>query len=286
LTPLAVPPSPTVIAYQNYMLFSARGASANTGPVTAQVAGLAALPVFIDKATGPAVLTGGEIQPNNLLRLAYDSALNVGGGGFHLFVSPTTLTTGTVTSVASGAGLSGGPITGAGTLSLATIPGLRISSNITGGNAVPIGNTWSAILDALVGSTQGAIIQRTGAAWVTLGPGTIGQNLTAQGAAANLIWTGGVTRGINAAGATQGTATLLTAEHNEVTVVAAATGVIMANVIGMPQTIVNRGANTLSVYPPVGAQIDALGVNVPATIASNASATYTLYGSTQAYTEA
>lgn len=94
----------------------------------------------------------------------------------------TTVTgTGTVTNVASGVGLTGGPITTTGTLSLANIGSNTILSNVTGGSTTPSANTMTAILDATLGSTQGNIIYRGASNWVVLAPGTNGQVLT-QGA--------------------------------------------------------------------------------------------------------
>ena len=46
--------------------------------------------------------------------------------------------TGTVTSVDSGTGLTGGPITTSGTLSLASIADLRVLGNVSGGSAAPV----------------------------------------------------------------------------------------------------------------------------------------------------
>lgn len=95
---------------------------------------------------------------------------------------------GTVTSVATGTGLTGGPITGTGTISLATIANLNVLANITGGTAAPIANTLTAVIDAALGSTQGQILYRNASAWVVLAPGTTGQFLETQGASANPKW--------------------------------------------------------------------------------------------------
>lgn len=97
---------------------------------------------------------------------------------------------GTVTSVGSGTGLSGGPITGIGTLSLATIANNSLLANTSGGTAAPSPTTLSALLDSVLGSTQGSIIYRAGSVWSALGPGTLGQLLQTGGAAANPSWAG------------------------------------------------------------------------------------------------
>jgi hypothetical protein len=95
---------------------------------------------------------------------------------------------GTVQSVATGAGLTGGPITTTGTVALAAIANLRLMANISGGSAVPIAGTLTAILDAILGTTQGGVIYRNGTVYTLLVPGTVGQVLTTGGAAANISW--------------------------------------------------------------------------------------------------
>lgn len=94
----------------------------------------------------------------------------------------TTVTgTGTVTSIATNNGVTGGTITTTGTIGLATITAGTVLANVTGGSAIPIANTPSDILD-LIGSTTGDILYRTsGSGWSVLAPGTNGQVLT-QGA--------------------------------------------------------------------------------------------------------
>ena len=95
---------------------------------------------------------------------------------------------GTVTSVATGSGLTGGTITTTGTISLANISDSRIMANVSGGSAVPSANTLAAILDHILGTTQGAVIYRNATTWTVLTPGTSGQVLTTGGAGANVSW--------------------------------------------------------------------------------------------------
>lgn len=103
-------------------------------------------------------------------------------GGASANPSWTTVTgTGTVTSVATNNGLTGGPITTTGTIGLATISSGTVLANITGGSAIPIANTPSSLLD-LIGSATGNLLYRSsGGGWTVLAPGTNGQVLT-QGA--------------------------------------------------------------------------------------------------------
>lgn len=90
----------------------------------------------------------------------------------------TVTGTGTVTNVASGTGLTGGPVTTTGTLSLANISAGTVLANTTVGSTTPSGNTPSAVLD-VIGSTTGNMLYRSsGSGWQALAPGTNGQVLT------------------------------------------------------------------------------------------------------------
>ena len=73
--------------------------------------------------------------------------------------------------------------------------------------------------------------------------------------------------GISAAGATQGTATALLSDVNNVTTVAAGSGVILTTTaVGSYITVLNSGANALLVYPPVGGTIDGQATNTPISV--------------------
>lgn len=86
------------------------------------------------------------------------------------------------------------------------------------------------------------------------------------------------TSGVNAAGATQGTATGLDSGivlHN-VTVVAAGTGVrLPIGVRGAEYKIVNQGANALNIYPASGEAIGTLAVNTAISLPVNKTAHFT-----------
>jgi len=80
---------------------------------------------------------------------------------------------------------------------------------------------------------------------------------------------GTVANSLTAAGSTQATALLLGADINNVTTVAASTGVIAPAMNPGDDIIVrNGGANALLLYPPVGASINGLGVNAGYSIAT------------------
>src|SRR6185312_13441182 len=94
---------------------------------------------------------------------------------------------GTVQEVDTGTGLTGGPITLTGTVSLASITSHTLLANITGGSAAPIPNTPTSVLDT-IGATQGDILYRNASNWTVLAPGSSGQILTSGGPSANPAW--------------------------------------------------------------------------------------------------
>jgi hypothetical protein len=102
--------------------------------------------------------------------------------------SESTSSSGTVSSIIAGAGLSGGTITTSGTIALASIASATILANVTVGSAAPVSNTLTALIDAAIASVQGDILYRGATAWSALAPGTTGQLLATQGAGANPQW--------------------------------------------------------------------------------------------------
>lgn len=94
---------------------------------------------------------------------------------------------GTVQEVDTGTGLTGGPITLTGTISLASIANGTILANVSGGSAAPSPNTPSAVLD-VIGSTRGNLLYRGAGGWSALAPGSAGQILTTGGAGADPAW--------------------------------------------------------------------------------------------------
>jgi hypothetical protein len=75
--------------------------------------------------------------------------------------------TGTVTEVNTGEGLTGGPITTSGTISLATVDSNTLLSNILLDTATPVPNTISDILDATIGSDPNRVVFRNSEQWAS-----------------------------------------------------------------------------------------------------------------------
>jgi hypothetical protein len=96
-----------------------------------------------------------------------------------------------------------------------------------------------------------------------------------------------ISAAVSAAGTTQGTATALVSNINNVTVVtAAAAGVILPTAVaGMRILIRNSDSlDTLSIYPATGGQINALGANAASTLAAGLTTELVATTSTQWYT--
>ena len=95
--------------------------------------------------------------------------------------------TGTVTSITFNNGLtsSPNPIVDSGTAGLAAIADLRVLANISGGSAVPVANSVTAILDATAGSTRGSVLERGASAWTIVAPGAANTIFTSAGSGAD-----------------------------------------------------------------------------------------------------
>jgi hypothetical protein len=95
----------------------------------------------------------------------------------------------------------------------------------------------------------------------------------------------GVSPALTSSGNSQGTALLLTRPINDVTTVAASSGVVLpAATAGTRVVIRNGGANTLNVYPANGAQINTLGTNVAFSHVTSTVLEFIAFSTTQWYT--
>ncbi len=117
-------------------------------------------------------------------------------------------------------------------------------------------------------------------------PGLI-KNLMGSGFSAGqaIALNGYSTAGATATGSTQGTAYVLQTEFTEFTTVAASTGAILPAstasngiVAGDSFFIANQGANALSVYPPVGGNINLAATNTAVSVASGKTAYFVAKG--------
>ena len=85
-----------------------------------------------------------------------------------------------------------------------------------------------------------------------------------------------------ATGATQETALQLNLDTNEVVATPPGAGVLLKDLQpGQIQVVFNGGANALKVYPPSGAQINALGADTAHSLAPGKTQYYTAYAPSQ-----
>jgi len=101
---------------------------------------------------------------------------------------------------------------------------------------------------------------------------------------------GDLQTGVTAAGTTQSTAAAVYGDNVVVTSCAAGAGVILSTnasfAAGDDVFMTNQGANALTVYPPVGGQINALGANVGFSIAAGKQTNFRSVGANQFYAPA
>jgi hypothetical protein len=203
-----------------------------------------------NSATSGAVTVAGTLVPGN----GGTGATAVPTNGQLLIGNGTNYT---VATLGSGTGISTTP--GAGTL---TINNTGVTSNVATANQTTVSSATGAVTIGLSSTL--------------IAPGSVQVTTSFQTSATNTI---------SAAGATQGTATALTTDYNVVTTVAASTGVVLpTGLAGRNIIIVNRGANTLNVYPAVGGTIDSLATNSPTTLSPNQTLTIESITATQWYT--
>jgi hypothetical protein len=87
--------------------------------------------------------------------------------------------------------------------------------------------------------------------------------------------------GLVAAGSTQGTALALVASNNVIATAALSTGVILPAVqAGEEVWVYNAGANTVNVYPPLGAAINSGATNAAFTLATTVSGQFKFVSNT------
>lgn len=255
--------------------FTTSGANAitftSTGPtnVTLPTSGtlltsVTAVTTFSTGTTGltPSVATSGPIT--------LSGTLTAGNGGTGTSTTPTagqlpvgvtggtyipfTVTTGTGISTTTGSGTF--QINNTGVTSLAGTTNQITSSASTGSVTLSTPNTFIA-------------------------PGSIASTSTLT---AGTFLITGTDSSVAAAGTTQGTATALTTTYNIITTAASGTGVVLpTSVAGEIITIVNKGANTVNVYPALGSSIDSASLNAAVTIPVNGTATYQAKNGTQWY---
>ena len=175
----------TAAAGQNSQEFNLQASVFNSGTGTAvpQTFQLKAEPVGNDTPTASAALS---VLYGSGRNTAADTGLRIASNGLITFATGQTFPgTGSVTSVGSGAGLTGGPITSSGSLSIATggvgnamlaNPSLMVlaGTDLTGGGSVALGGSATLNLD----TTK---VPQLNAANIFTGNQSVTGNITASG---------------------------------------------------------------------------------------------------------
>lgn len=152
----------------------------NTSAATENVNSLGAKAI---KKRGGTALASADIVSGAVVDTVYD------GTNFQMLSQVGNASSGTITSIATNNGLTGGTITTSGTIGLASIGTSFMLANPTIGSAVPVGTTLSSFIDySFSGSAQGTTLYRGATGWTSLAPGTNGQPLLTGGASANASW--------------------------------------------------------------------------------------------------
>ena len=181
---------------------------------------------------------------------------------------------GTVVQVDTGTGLTGGPITSSGTISIASngvtyalMQQVSANNRLLGNNSGAAGNvselTASQALD-MVGSTRGSLLYRGASGWATLTPGTSGYLLSSSGAGADPAWAApaaSVTNVATGSGLTGGPIT--------------STGTISINTNGVTYALMQQVAASSLIGNPTGILANAQGITLGATLAFSGSALQT-----------
>ncbi len=214
-----------------------------------------------DKTTGSIALSGNISATGNIDIGNVTTAGNIVANNY-------TTTAGSVTAPLFKNGTSNIAITNGGniTMYVAGNATARLTATSTGAN---IAGTLSASGNAIVGniSTTNGVFA---GALTGITTATASGNVNVGNLVAATYTVSGVTNSIIANGTTQNTATALANAFNVVSTVSGSNyGVILpapisANAtVGMRVMVRNNGGVPLYVYPPVGAQINNLGANIP-----------------------
>ena len=289
-------PSGTVTATQ----FNGSGAGL-TGTASSLTVGTATNATNATNATTATNVAGGaagsihyQSAANTTAMLAAGSGVLVESGG-----APSWSLTPTLTSVTTtGFTALGNAVTQSApsTTAIATTAALSVAEN--GGNGLWVGQNTSG--NSFAVWMQSSFTNPTTAVYpMALNPlgGNVGINTGNTAPTSNLQVNGSIAgstmslsggmyfsnaASVAAAGTTQGTATVLTADTNAVT--SGTGGVVLPSGVGREITVINRTGSAVNVYPASGYSIDGAGTNAATSVPPNAWITVNCLTSTNYYT--
>lgn len=260
-----------------------------------------------DNIWSPAITFGGRSTSGNFMNGAAAIAAklptntndnNFRGGDIHFFTQGTTtagLTSKMVLSANGNVGIGTtapshaltiqGTLAAAGTVTVLTLRNSLdggVGMNFTNSVSVPLASINAQVTSAGAGTDDGILAFSTAVNGVNTEKVRIESNGNMQMATGFILQS--ISTALTAAGTTQGNALLLVRQINDVTVVAAATGVrLPVAVAGVMIIVRNSGLNNLNVYPNTGAQIQSLGANVAMVLVPAAMLEYVAVSATQWY---
>ena len=266
-----------------------------TATITGSVSGNAGTATLATNVAGGAA---GSIHyqsaANTTAMLAAGSGVLVESGG-----APSWSLTPTLTSVTTtGFTALGNAVTQSApsTTAIATTAALSVAEN--GGNGLWVGQNTSG--NSFAVWMQSSFTNPTTAVYpMALNPlgGNVGINTGNTAPTSNLQVNGSIAgstmslsggmyfsnaASVAAAGTTQGTATVLTADTNAVT--SGTGGVVLPSGVGREITVINRTGSAVNVYPASGYSIDGAGTNAATSVPPNAWITVNCLTSTNYYT--
>jgi hypothetical protein len=190
-------------------------------------------------------------------------------------VAITAPATGSTLTVADGKTL-----TASNTLTLTGTDASSVAFG-TGGTVAYTANKLSAFAATTSSELLGVISDETGSGSLVFATSPTLTTPALSGA------TVGTSVSLTAAGTTQGTALSLTSDLNVITTAAAGSGTVLpAATTGRRINVINKGANTIKVYPATSAYIDTNAINVGIDVAPNGSLEVMASSATQWYTTA
>ena len=171
---LTYSPAPTALVVGQPYPFIAN--FQNTGSSTLNVNGLGANPLT---KQGAVALASGDIPNGLVVFTVWD------GTEFQIVGTIGNSATGTVTTISTNNGVTGGPITSSGTIGLAAIGNNNLLGNVSGSTAAPTAVTLAQMVTSYVGGIQGSVYFQGSGGFAGLAPGTSGKPLLTGGAGAN-----------------------------------------------------------------------------------------------------
>ena len=175
----------TLVPGQIYPFLASFG---NTGAATLTINGIG--PYSLVKQ-GSVALASGDVPSGFALITVFD------GTRFQIIGPLGNSSGGTVTTVATGTGLTGGPISTSGTVSLESVADKTGLVNTSGASAAPVATTLGTWLDSAFGSTSGKVLYRDTGGWTTASMGAHGKQVFLSGGTFNVpagistVWVSG-----------------------------------------------------------------------------------------------